>query len=1071
MAGLRIYCFDDLRFELHGKVVNGFDTDKSRALLVYLALENEHPHRRSHLAGLLWSDQSEEQALHSLRQSLSNLRKTLADSSDSQEPLLLVERDTVQLNPARPLWVDVMAFRQHLAQAYRYYQDRNHGGWINVRRLRSALDLKKGPFLAHLELKGSPLFDEWQLMTRDALDQNAMEGYSLLAEVYERRGDFAAARAMMQHIIRAAPWVESAHIQLMRLYALTGQQDAALNQYKSLRRMMQEHFGVEPAREAAALFEQIRGLNHHSTDVLRRFPLTPANLPAPITPFIGREKELDEITDLLVNPGCRLLTLFGPGGIGKTRLALQAACEQVGVFSDGVFFVPLSTASSPNQVGAAVADALKLVLSEQSNPRKCLLDFLSARRILLVLDNYEHLLGQEQSTHLLQEMLDAAPGLILLITSRERLCLQEEWIYPVEGLSYPLDHQPPAAAVSQEVQRYDALALFEGRARQSRHDFRLDAENLPVVMQICQLLEGLPLGVELAASAVWEYPCAAIAEMISTNIHSLAASASNIPPRHRSLRAAFDVSWNLLSQPEKDLFSRLALFTDGFTREAVQQVLQADPALLAALVNQSLLRLDAGGRYQMLETIRQYACEKLAALPDRPQLAAAHAAYYSAWLKTMDAELLGSQQKQSLERIRQELGNARQAWHWMIANRHVEGLLDGLDALYRFFYVRSRFQEGADWLQPAVEMLEALQASAPAETVEVALGRLLARQGTLLYYIRSNARAQQLLERAQQIFTRLNRPDELAFCRITLGGLYLRAKEFDRTQSCGQLNLDYYQQAGDAQGTVRALYLLGYLNNRLGRAAVARQYLLQAVEIGRTLEDRRCLTAPLNVLGDIACVAGEYDHAEQLFQESLSISRDLNDLYYQAIMLNNLATVFQVKKNFPAARQAYEESLRLARYVGDRDGEALALNNLGELALAEGQFEQAIGFSEQALIIARQEDEAWTMIVCLNNLGEAHCQLGSHISAMTYFSDAVQMALEVDSVDSATRVAVNMGRCLQLQGKTRQAVSLYQAVLAHSATEHENRQKAAAWLQELSAVAPADPDDDLLKHAVAAATG
>jgi predicted ATPase/DNA-binding SARP family transcriptional activator/Tfp pilus assembly protein PilF len=1065
MAGMRINCFGHLRIETDGQSIDRFETDKARALLVYLAIENGHPQRRSHLAGLLWSDQSEEQALHSLRQTLSSLRKTLGDHS-STNPFIIAERDRVQINPANSVWVDVLAFRSGLAAAYRHYQRRQQCLGLNVRRLSATMALRQAPFLDHFELKGSPLFNEWLALLREELDQRSVEGLSLLAQVYERRGEYALVHEVAQQIIKINPWDETAHTQLMRLYVQAGQWGAAQNQYQALRRFLNEQLGVEPSRETNRLFEQIRAAGPNPPAALLQFEADPSNLPVSATPFIGREKELDEITDLITDPAARLLTLLGPGGIGKTRLALEAARQQVGLFNDGVFFVPLVVVSSVDQVHASIADALGLVLAEQSQPQARLIDYLREKQLLLVLDNYEQLLGDIQATQPVLEILKQAAGVTLLVTSRERLMLQEEWIYPVPGLGYPSGLPTEILSTTELVARYDALDLFYRRACQARHGFTLDSTTLPSVVSICQMLDGLPLGVELAAAAIWDQPCSIIAEKITSDLNTIGALASNVQPRHRSLWAAFDVSWQLLTTVEQALFCRLAVFRGGFTLQAAQQVAQATPDLLAALVNQSLVRSDTHGRYELHEAVRQYAFEKLAAAGCMEDSRAAHAHFYSAFLAEQRQALVGHAQKQSLADIQVELSNISPAWDWLLQNLRIAEILSCIDPLYQFFNIRSRFNEGIAMLHPVIALLEENTNPETGQALETALGMVLARIGSLAYYSRQNTLAIETLERSREIFTRLNHPTELAFCQNTLGGVYLRSKNFARAQACAQQNLDYYRQVGDPLGENRALYLLGLIQNRLGKLRESKEYFLAAVAAGRRVEDRRRLTAPLNMLGDIACTEGDYAEAEILFKESLTIARDLEDLFYQAIVLNNLANVYHYNHQFPLAREAYEDSLSICLEIGDRDGEAMALNNLGELAVVQGEFSQAIVFSEQALQIARQVGEEWTIVVCLNNLGEANCGLGKYEVALKYLVEAIRTAWEIGAVDCVARFAVNAGRCFQLQGRRPEAQALYLAALAHSATEHDACEKATGWLKEMNVDALVNDDDHALEGAI-----
>ncbi|PKO13973.1 MAG: hypothetical protein CVU39_16470 [Chloroflexi bacterium HGW-Chloroflexi-10] len=1066
MTELQIHCFGNLQVNLDRQPIDHFDTNKSRALLVYLAIENTQPQHRSHLAGLLWSDQPEEQAQHSLRQTLSNLRRTLGDAN-SLSPILLIERETVSLNPNNTIWVDVHAFQSGLASAYRHYQRRDQGGWINVRRLTAALALRNGAFLAHFQLKGGLLFDEWQTLMREEFDQQALQGMAQLSEIYEKRGEYTLAQQMAHRMIDIAPWDEQAHLQLMRLFALDGQKSVAQNQYRILKHFLQEHLNVEPADETKALFEQIRSRKIEQTSVFLRFSPGHSNLPKFSSPFIGREQEMEEITDLLVDPACRLLTLLGTGGVGKTRLALEIAQQQFGLLSEGVFFIPLSSVSTAEKVSAAVSDAIGLVLTDQSDPHTRLLDYLREKRMLLVLDNCEQLLGDPKNIHPFIDILDCAPGVTLLVTSRERLMLQEEWIYPLTGMRYPLSQQPDKIyTIPEWVERYDALSLFYQRAQQVQFGFPEDSSSLPNVIRICQMLEGLPLGLELAAAALWKHPCSTIAEKIGQHLNAFTASAVNIQPRHRNLWAAFEVSWQLLTREEQTLLRWLSVFQGGFTLEAAHEVVNTTADLLSDLVNKSLLRCNLDGRYVMHEAVRQFANEKLTEAGCVNEARSAHASYYIAFLASQDAALHNHKQKEALSVIHEEIGNAEIAWDWLTHQRNFEAIISCVDPLFQYFNIRSRFNEGIALLQSSIPVLAKAATTGSNPAAEVALGMTMSRVGSLEYYARQNTLAYETLEHAAKLFERLELASELAVCRMTLGGVYLRAKEFNEALVCGQQNLEYYRNVKDILGENRALYLLGLVNNRLGKFEESKQFLLTAVNVERRGTDPRKLIAPLNLLGDIACRDGNYKEAETLFRQSLEIARDLQDLFYQAIVLNNLATVYHYEHQFEKAREIYGESLAICKEIGDRDGEAFALNNLGELALIEGEYGKAMTYSIQALEIARQIGEEWTIIICLNNLGETSNALNKPEQAMNYLTEAICLAWDIESIDSVARFAVNVGRSFQLLGRLKDAIEIYRGALAHSATEYDAREKAISLLKELGQDPQIENDDHILEDII-----
>jgi predicted ATPase/DNA-binding SARP family transcriptional activator/Tfp pilus assembly protein PilF len=1051
MPALSIFCFGDFEVRLDGESVRNFDTDKTRALLAYLAVERHRAHTRAHLAGLLWSDQPEERALHSLRQTLSYLRKALHETPNVAV-FLLVERDSIRLNPAAQVWVDVQAFNQGLDAAYRHYHNRDGFGRLNPQRLCEALDLYRGLFLDQVILEGSPLFDEWSSLLREQLNRRCVEGLALLAEFYERRCEYGLARQTMDRILRLTPWDEAAHSQMIRLLAVDGQWSAAQNQYVLMRRCLREYFGLEPSEQTAVLFEAIRS----QSPVFPRFGPVRHNLPDAGLPFVGRSAELTELMDSIIDPECRMLTLLGPGGVGKTRLALEAARRQVGVFPDGVFLAALRGVNTAEQLSIVLADALGCNFSDQRSPSAQLSDFLRRKNLLMVLDNFEQLLTDPDSVSLLAELLVEAPAVMFLVTSRERLNLREECIFAVDGLTCP-----DGAGIKEPLETYEALTLFLRRARQVKRDFQLDAENLTAAAQICRLVGGLPLGIELAAAMLWSRTCTELAAAVQANLDTLEGNAANAPIYHGSLRRVFAVSWQLLNPIEQQAFARLSIFRGGFTLDAAIQVTGVNIETLDALVGQSLLRRANDGRYDLHETLRQYAAEKLDGIPGELQaLHRQHATYYVDLLSKMEGSTKGSGQIEALTLLQLELENAQVAWNWLISNDCAAQLAACVESLYQFFNIRGRFIEGIAWFQLAIVALEAL----PYE--HLALAMMLSRQGALAYRIRQMDIAGAALERSREILIELGQHSELAFCLISLGGVQFRRKDFATALTSSQQSLEIYRQTGNLSGQAYALYLQGLILNRLCDFYRSKPLFEESVQVARRADDPRRTIAPLNLLGDIACFQGDYVAAERFFEDGINVSRQLNDRFNLGILINNLATVFQMTQRYAQAQSAYEESLSICREQGDRDGEAMALNNLGELAVARGEFKHAISISGQALVIAEEMGEDRTIAICLNNLGEATCAMGDYEQARAYFQRGIGIAVGIQATDLTARLTINMAPVFQQRGERKIAIELLRAALAHSATEQTEREKAIRRLTEMGTRPEMITDDSLLEEVV-----
>jgi DNA-binding SARP family transcriptional activator len=543
MTALSLSFLGSVQATLNGEALAGFRYDKVLALLAFLAVEEDRPHRRESLVGLLWPDLPEEAAKANLRQALATLRSVIGDRS-ADPPFLLISRDSVQWHSAAGAWVDVTAFT-HLIQASSRHLHR-HAGHCRAcaQRYAQAAELYGGGFLAHFFLPDSAPFEEWAALKREVLQRQALEALSYLVSYYERRGEYATAEAYVRRQLALEPWHESAHRHLMRLLMLNNQRSQALAHYEQCCRILAEELGVDPAAETTALYEQIRDESQEIIADVTRLAL-PAerahNLPPPPTPFVGREQELAGIAALLDDPACRLLTLVGAGGIGKTRLALQAATEQLDAFADGVYFVPLAAVPSADLAIAAIGEAIGSPFTGQGSLKAQLLHSLRGKEMLLVLDNFEHLL---ESAGLLAEILAAATGVSLLVTSRERLGLHGEWLFEVQGLPYPAEGLPAIDGWTEaDYEHYSAMYLFLKSASRLQPDLKLDEREFRWVARICQLVEGMPLAIELAAAWIRVLSCAEIAGQIEQGIHFLATSLRDLPPRHRSLHAVFDHSW------------------------------------------------------------------------------------------------------------------------------------------------------------------------------------------------------------------------------------------------------------------------------------------------------------------------------------------------------------------------------------------------------------------------------------------------------------------------------------------------------------------------------------------------
>lgn len=587
------------------------------------------------------------------------------------------------------------------------------------------------------------------------------------------------------------------------------------------------------------------------------------HLPPQPTPFVNRVNELAVIGRLLADPACRLLTLLGPGGIGKTRLALQTASERAEDFAHGVYFVPLSAVSSVDLVVPAIADALQFPLQGQESPADQLLRFLSSQRLLLVLDTFEHLLD---ATALLTDILHAAPQVKLIVTSRERLRLQEEWVLNVAGLEISdLDDSNPEAS--------PAIQLFLQRARQADVQFRLGAADKPFVARICRLVGGMPLGIELASSWAGVLPCREIADQLEHSLEILTTNLRNVPERHRSMRAAFDHSWKLLSEEEQQVFRRLSVFHGGFTREAAEQVAGARLPVLAALVDKSLIQLDAAGRYDLHDLMRQYAEEKLREIPEeRERILDQHCQYYTQLVARLDYDFRMGGDERALFGLDAEIKNVEAAWQTGLDRGKPGVIVKTGGVMVYYFHVRGLYQYTLKLFSGFIQCLHELQPGRDRDLAEV---RLLLGQGWYYHCLHIHDRARAVLEECRRLLYKHDQIQtyEGGLCYVFLGDVAGARGEHAEARQFHQMALDIFSRIDEPFGLAVSFLHNGLRAHHLGQFQEAKQLIQGALDTSRDFDAPFGMSFTLPFLGMTCIELGDYTEARQHFLKGLAMYR------------------------------------------------------------------------------------------------------------------------------------------------------------------------------------------------------
>lgn len=742
------------------------------------------------------------------------------------------------------------------------------------------------------------------------------------------------------------------------------------------------------------------------------------HIPSSLAPLIGRETELAEITRLVQEPPCRLLTLTGQGGIGKTHLAKHVASFFADANNYPVVFVGLAPITGREQTVTAIADALGIVLYMASDRSEQLISYLHQRELLLILDNFEHLAIEPNCVDLIDDILQGTHKIKIIVTSREPLKLQAEWVFEVQGLPVPKSDQPD------ELENSSAVALFIQRANQASVGFKPTKKDLLASARICQLVEGLPLGIELAAAWVRTLTCEEIAKEIQNSLDFLETSARGFPERHRSIRATIEHSWKLLTSEEQKVLRQLAIFRGGFTRYAAASVADASLANLGALVSKSLIRRAESGRYDMHELIHQFVLEQLQQdKSEYEQTQTRHSQYFANLLNERGPALKGAERPAVVSELISDLANLRQAWHWASGRQQARDLSQSADTLFWLYESRSNCREGVPLYRQAVQGLQlgGKKLSASEKWAQqLALGQALSYEGFFLFRQGRQPQGREALKSALAILEKIP----------------------EKSSPEVQMALS------------NAVVFLGTVISVMGDFEEGDRLLQQGLTMKQKLDDPWGSAFCLRQIALSSYYRGDYTSASRALNESLEISQKIENTWSIAASLSQLGLVAYYRSNYDRAEQYLSEALELSRGLEDRFSIATALDGLGLVKTAQGQYNDAQSLLQESIALCGEIGEHGSRAQALTHMGFALLKVGDSVSARKYFLDALSIAREMQTLPVLLDALVGEAEVQALEGAVESAVELLRAVSQNPSSSLASKTRAEQLRSDLMSQMP-----------------